>query len=188
MCVCGLVLIIIDWNFLGGEFSYRDEEGEPLVDFDDDVRSEGDQPHELLDDIDDAAYDRSERSPTPVYNDSSSKPRKRLIKKSSAKESESIDFGLDDDDVGDIGGDYGQDDDVAGLVRDDYSDGGKRKREKGEKRRSLEKSRKVERGEKKFKVRRSGGGSLRDHEADPEMKEMWDTIAGGNSEVILVAY
>ncbi|KAH6763379.1 Transcription elongation factor family protein [Perilla frutescens var. hirtella] len=159
---------------------YRDDEGEPLVDFDEDVQSEGDQPHQHL--LDDDVYDRGERSPTPVYDDSSSKPRKRLIKKSSVKESGPLDFGLDDDDVGDVGGDYDRDDDVAGLVRDDYSDDGKRKRDNGEKARSLEKKRKAEKGEKKFKVRKSGGGRMKDHEADPEMKEMWDTIAGDNSE------
>lgn len=170
--------------FLGGEISYRDEEGEPLMDFDEDVQSEGDQSHQhLLDDIDDAVYDRRERSSTPVYSNSNSKPRKRLIKKSSGKESGPLDFGLDDDDIGNVGRDYGRYDDVAGLVRDDYSDGGKRKMEKGEKRRSLEKKRKAEKGEKTFKVRRSGGERMRDHEADPEMKEMWDTIAGDNSEV-----
>ncbi|KAK6158451.1 hypothetical protein DH2020_005765 [Rehmannia glutinosa] len=49
-------------------------------------------------------------------------------------------------------------------------------------RKSVDKKRKVEKGEKKFKVRKSGGGRMRDHEADPEMKEMWDTVAGGDSE------
>ncbi|XP_047981827.1 protein IWS1 homolog 1-like [Salvia hispanica] len=156
--------------------AYRDEEGEPLVDFDDDVRSEGDQPQDLFDDIDDSVYDRRDRSPTPVLNDSSSRPRKRLIKKSAVNEPGPIDFGLDDDDVG---GDYGREDDVSGLVRDDYS--GKRKRDKNEKLRILEKNRRAEK-EKKFKVRKSGGGRMKDHEADPEMKEMWDTIAGDNSE------
>ncbi|GFP79316.1 protein iws1 homolog [Phtheirospermum japonicum] len=111
---------------------YRDEDGEPLMDFDEDTQS--DEPHQhLLDDEDDANYDRP---PTPVYNDPKAKPRKRLIKKSSGK--------------------------------DDFSDGGKRKRGKGEKSTSAEKRRKREK--------------LRDHEADPEMKEMWDTIAGDNSE------
>ncbi|KAL0447723.1 UNVERIFIED_CONTAM: protein IWS11 [Sesamum latifolium] len=71
---------------------------------------------------------------------------------------------------------------MVGLVIDDYSDGEKRKREKGEKRKIAEKTRKGEKGEKKFKMRKSGGRRMRDHEADPEMKEMWDTIAGGNSE------
>ncbi|PIN20152.1 hypothetical protein CDL12_07168 [Handroanthus impetiginosus] len=162
---------------------YRDEDGEPLMDFDEDIQSDREEPQQhLLDDEDDAFYDRRERSPTPVYNDSNSKPRKRLIKKSSGKDSGPVDFGLEDDD-GDVGGDYPRDEDVAGSVRDDYSDGGKGKREKNsEKRKIVEKKRKGEKGEKKFKVRKSGGGRMRDHEADPEMKEMWDTIAGGNSE------
>ncbi|KAL0393704.1 UNVERIFIED_CONTAM: Phosphomevalonate kinase, peroxisomal [Sesamum latifolium] len=93
-----------------------------------------------------------------------------------------VDFGLDDDEGGDRG-DYGGDEgDMAGLVRGNYSDGGKRKKEGGEKRKILEKKRKGEKGVKKFKVRQSGGGRMRDHEADPEMKEMWDTVAGGDSE------
>ncbi|KAH6822654.1 Transcription elongation factor family protein [Perilla frutescens var. hirtella] len=105
-----------DWQILGGEFSYRDDEGEPLVDFDEDVQSEGDQPHQHV--LDDDVYDREEEG----YN--------------------------------------------------------------GEKARSLEKKRKAEKGEKKFKVRirKSGGGRMKDHEADPDMKEMWDTNAGDNSE------
>ncbi|KAL8490237.1 hypothetical protein ACS0TY_025465 [Phlomoides rotata] len=145
---------------------YRDEDGEPLMDFDEDIRSDGDEPHQNLQDDDDVYVPR-ERSPTPVYDDSNSRPRKRLVKKTSGKESGPVDLGLDDD-VGDAG-------------RDDYSDGGKRKREVGEKSRILEKKRKGEKGEKKFRVKK-GGGRLRDQEADPEMKEMWDTIAGGNSE------
>ncbi|KAI3468585.1 hypothetical protein Pfo_025248 [Paulownia fortunei] len=163
---------------------YRDEDGEPLMDFDEDIQSDRDEPQQhLLDDENDVVYDRRERSPTPVYNDSKAKPRKRLIKKSSSgKASGPVDFGLDDDE-GDVGGDYGGDeDDMAGMVRENYSDGGKRKKEMGEKRKNVEKKRKGEKGEKKIKMRRSGGGRMRDHEADPEMKEMWDTIAGGDSE------
>lgn len=167
-----------------GEFSYRDEDGEPLMDFND-IQSDPDEPQQqLLDDEDDTLYDRRERPPTPVYNDSKAKPRKRLVKKSSGKDSGPVDFGLNDDDLGDVGGDYRGEDDMVGLVRDDYSDGGKMNREKGEKRKSVEKKRKVEKGEKRFKVRNSGGGRMKGHEADPEMKEMWDTIAGDNSEVV----
>ncbi|XP_042035331.1 protein IWS1 homolog 1-like [Salvia splendens] len=33
-----------------------------------------------------------------------------------------------------------------------------------------------------FKLRRNGVGGLRDEEADPEIEEMWDTVAGGDSE------
>ncbi|KAK6137258.1 hypothetical protein DH2020_029005 [Rehmannia glutinosa] len=156
---------------------YRDEDGEPLMDFDEDIQSDQDEPHQhLLDDGDDAAYDR-ESDPQRQCTMTRSRPRKRLIKKSSSsKESGPLDFGLDDDE-GDVGGDYGGDeDDMAGMVRENYSDGGKSKRERGEMRKSVDKKRKVEKGEKKFKVRKSGGGRMRDHEADPEMKEMWDTV------------
>ncbi|XP_073042789.1 protein IWS1 homolog 1-like isoform X1 [Primulina eburnea] len=158
---------------------YRDEDGEPLMDFDEDIRSDRDEPQQY-----DEAWgydDRHQRSPTPVYSDSKAKPRKRLIKKSSPeKDLGAADFGLNDDD-----GDYHGDDDiqeVAGMVRDDHLDGTKRKKENGVKRKIVEKNKKVEKGGKKFKVARSGGGRMRDREADPEMKEMWATIAGGDSE------
>ncbi|KAL0324171.1 UNVERIFIED_CONTAM: protein IWS11 [Sesamum calycinum] len=99
---------------------YRDEDGEPLMDFDEDVQSDGDEPQQhFLDNEDDAAYDRRDRSPTPVYNDSKAKPRKRLIKKSSSgKDMGPVDFGLDDDEGG-ARGDYGGDEgDMAGMVRE----------------------------------------------------------------------
>ncbi|KAL6549832.1 hypothetical protein OROMI_020320 [Orobanche minor] len=163
---------------------YRDEDGEPLMDFDEDIQSDQDEPQQhLFDDEDDGAYDRTKRSPTPVYNDSKAKPRKRLIKKSSSsKESGPVDFGLDDDE-GDVGGDYGGDDeDMSEIVRESFSDDGKGKRDRGEKMKSLEKKRKREREEQKIKVRKDGGGRMRDHDADPETKEMWDTVAGGDSE------
>ncbi|XP_022878553.1 protein IWS1 homolog 1-like [Olea europaea var. sylvestris] len=166
---------------------YRDEDGEPLMDFEEDVQSDRDERGlDILEDGNDDGWynnDQRERSPTPVYNDSKAKPRKRLIKKSSStpgKDSGFSDFGIEDDEGGVRRG-FGveEDDDVEGIVRDDYSDdGGKRKREKGKKRISDEKKRK---GEKKFKLRKSGGTS-RDYEADPEVKEMWETIAGGDSE------
>ncbi|KAL0447722.1 UNVERIFIED_CONTAM: protein IWS11 [Sesamum latifolium] len=67
---------------------YRDEDGEPLMDFDEDVQSDRDEPQQhLLDDLDDSLYESHERSPTPVYSDSKAKPRKRLIKKSSGRDS-----------------------------------------------------------------------------------------------------
>ncbi|KAL8490240.1 hypothetical protein ACS0TY_025955 [Phlomoides rotata] len=151
---------------------YRDEDGERLMNLDEDIRSEGDEPHQnLLDD--DAVYAHRERSPTPVYNDSISRPRKRLIKNSSGKESGPVDLGLDDD-IGDADRVRGRD--------DDYSDGGKRKKGTGEKSKILVIKMKGEKGERTFRVKKSGGGRMRDHEADPEIKEMWDAIAGGNSE------
>lgn len=158
------------------------------MDFDEDVHEEY-EPQSIQDDDDWGKADARGRSPTPVYNDSIPKPRKRLVKKSSpSRDSVPVDFGLDDDDVGDSE-DYGANDDgVPNLGRDDYSKSGKRKVDKGDKRRIVEKKRKgVEKVDRKLKLRKSGGGGrMRDHEADPEMKEMWDTVAGGNSEVRVV--
>ncbi|KAL8490242.1 hypothetical protein ACS0TY_025957 [Phlomoides rotata] len=63
-----------------------------------------DEPHKnRLDD--DAVYAHRERSPTPVYNDSNSRPRKRLFKKSSGP----VDLGLEDE-IGDAGRVRGRDD------------------------------------------------------------------------------
>lgn len=162
------------------EFSYRDEDGEPLMDFDEDIPSDGDEPQQyLLDDEDDAVDDQRERSTTPVYNDSKAMPRKRLIKKfSSDGVSGPVDLGLEDDEVG---GDYGgNEDNRAGMAKESDIDGGYRKKERGEKRKNVEKKQKGESGEKH---RRNGGGRMRDVEADPETKEMWETVAGGDSEV-----
>ncbi|XP_071701962.1 protein IWS1 homolog 1-like [Rutidosis leptorrhynchoides] len=187
---------------------YRDEDGEPLMDYDDGFQSDhGDdndnnnndeQHHQLFDDnledeIDDTDW-QSNRESTPVFNesDSKSKPRKRLIKKSTADEP-SPGFPVDDD----------VEDEMAAFVRDDeYSGGGGKRKFSGdggsgskrkEKKSSFSKfSEKAGRGgsEKsgmKFKGssgskrsgRSGGGGGGGD---DAEVKEMWDTIAGGDSE------
>lgn len=161
--------------FVCGESSYRDENGEPLMDFDEDVPSDGDEPQQyLLDDEDDGVDDRRERSATPVYNDSKVKPRKRLIKKfSSDNASGPVDLGLEDDEAG-----GGNDDSRATKTgKESYINSGNSKKERGEKRKNVEKKQKGE------KHRRNGGGRMGADETDPEMKEMWDTVAGGDSEV-----
>ncbi|CAK9153235.1 unnamed protein product [Ilex paraguariensis] len=170
---------------------YRDEDGEPLMDYDE-VQSEDEHqvdpnPNLLDDNLDDDDWgrqQREDRSPTPVFNesDSKSKPRKRLIKKSSTSFDNNSNF---DDDYND---------DVVGLVRDDSdgdvatsSGGGKRKKlgkDGGGKKRE-KKLKSKHGGEKTLQTRRSGGysgGRSRDQEGDAEVKEMWDTIAGGDSE------
>ncbi|KAG9150478.1 hypothetical protein Leryth_010856 [Lithospermum erythrorhizon] len=172
---------------------YRDEDGEPLVDFDNEVQSDHEAPLAENDNNWDQQFDRS---PTPVYDDLKSKPRKRLIKKSAGKESTPDLLIADDVDDGyaGVGGainDY--DDGALGMTRDDSEDGGgpsssfgggKRKMFDGGK----EKKKRREKGgdHKKFKVRKNGGYSdasrLRDEEGDPDMKEMWDTIAPGDPE------
>ncbi|XP_011074743.1 protein IWS1 homolog 1 [Sesamum indicum] len=174
---------------------YRDEDGEPLMDVDEEIQSDLDEPQQHhLDDIDDSLYDSHERSPDPSYIDSKGKLQKRLIIKSPRKDkaklqkrltiksprkdSSPMDLGFNGDD-----GDDSKDDDMAEWIRHYYSDdsdGGKRKREEWAEK-FAEKMRKGEKGEKKFKTRRSGGGEMRDHDEDAEMKEMWDTIPGGNS-------
>ncbi|KAL1809114.1 hypothetical protein DCAR_0728646 [Daucus carota subsp. sativus] len=155
---------------------YRDEDGEPLMDLDDAYQSDQEpQPETLVDDVDDADWRRRERSPTPVYNeDSKSKPRKRLIKKSGGGDEAVPDFGLGDDDL----------DDPAAGVRDEsdgeYANvgekrsGGKDKREK--------KKGKMERREKSGGERREKFRVKKRSRDDKEVKEMWDTIAGGDSE------
>ncbi|KAI3706918.1 hypothetical protein L6452_25002 [Arctium lappa] len=172
---------------------YRDEDGEPLMDYDDEFQSDhddanNDQHQHLLEDtLDDELEDnnwqssRQERSPTPVLNesDSKSKPRKRLIKKSTAEESVP-DFAIDDD----------LEDETTAFVRDDSdSSGGKRKSmsnsKKKEKKSSYSKfldkgGREREKSVSKLKVNSKRGG--RSGGDDAEVKEMWDTIAGGDSE------
>ncbi|CAL9028776.1 unnamed protein product [Prunus brigantina] len=137
---------------------YRDEDGEPLMDYDDfgAGRDPSPEPHQDdgLEDNDDLR-DR-DQSQTPVYDaDPSSlksKPRKRLIKKSHVGK-----LPVSSD-----------------LVDDDGEDGdeGSGKRLKKEKRHKGEKK------GPKFPRR-----SFSDKAAtDGEVKEMWDTIAGGDSE------
>ncbi|CAL5429462.1 unnamed protein product [Camellia sinensis] len=177
---------------------YVDEEGEPLMDFDDDIQSDHEpQRHDHnnllddnLDDEDDDAWRRQERSPTPIHNDSDSKskPRKRLIKKSTTGKETVPDFGLGDED----------DNDELGPIESDFDDSrsfgsGKRKREskdgggsgrKREKKLERREGHGSEKGGSKFKLKKAGvsEGRSRDRDGDREVKEMWDTIAGGDSE------
>ncbi|CAI9274806.1 unnamed protein product [Lactuca saligna] len=177
---------------------YRDEDGEPLMDYDDGFQSDhGDdnnnQHQNLLDDnLDDELEDndwqsnRQERSPTPVHNesDSKSKPRKRLIKKSTAEET-LPDFAIDDDVEDEMASFVRDDSDSGGGKRKKFSSGGGSSSKKREKKLSASKfsdrgGRSNEKGGSKFKVNSKRGG--RSGGDDAEVKEMWDTIAGGDSE------
>ncbi|PWA65684.1 Transcription factor IIS [Artemisia annua] len=177
---------------------YRDEDGEPLMDYDDGFQSDhGDdnnhqqhqQPHHLIDEnlddeLDDNDWnnDRQNRSPTPVYNesDSKSKPRKRLIKKSTVEES-APDF------VDEV------EDDVDGFVREDSDGsggGGKRKKVEGSGKKKkfssgkfTDRERERERGGRSEKSgsKSKGSGKRRSGE-DAEVKEMWETVAGDSED------
>ncbi|KAG5524328.1 hypothetical protein RHGRI_031112 [Rhododendron griersonianum] len=191
---------------------YVDEDGEPLMDFDDDVQSDpepqqGGDDRNLVDDEDEDDWRREERSPTPVYNqsESKSKPRKRLIKKSSAADEEGapdLGFDDDDDDVAAAAAAFESENDEepvssggGGMRKKSSKDGGGGKREKKGKSERREREGGGGGSEKsKFKLKKSssgysgggGGGkssSKRDRNGDDsEVKEMWDTIAGGDSE------
>ncbi|CAI0418701.1 unnamed protein product, partial [Linum tenue] len=165
---------------------YRDEDGEPLMDYDD-MASDGGQSPGVHDDfIDD------DGSRTPVYDaDKSSKPRKRLVKKSDggrdsyAAPPELVDE--DDDDQGYDAREYSRD-------REGSAEGKKRRRLGKEGIGSSGKDRKrlFSKGDKKFGSSSKSGGGMPKRGAYPgrlvagkddgEVKEMWDTIAGGDSE------
>ncbi|XP_031486034.1 protein IWS1 homolog 1 [Nymphaea colorata] len=156
---------------------YRDEDGEPLMD--------PDMPSDREESLEPEEDWRQERSPTPVLDSGGeedapkAKPRKRLIKKSTAQSS----VGFDDEAPSP---DYGEG--YSGKSRwSDDVDGEPRKRKKlkeGEQRKE-----KKLKAEKRFgKSTRSGGkggssGGFHSHGGDSEMvKEMWESIAGADSE------
>ncbi|KAL5716734.1 hypothetical protein ACHQM5_009862 [Ranunculus cassubicifolius] len=162
---------------MGYDDPYRDEDGEPLMD-PDNVLSDGDiEPEEDADDW------RRERSPTPVQDwdalktGGSNKPRKRLVKKSDLP-----DFGDDD-----------EPEEQPDFLRDEYDPeepmslkrkGSSGLKDGGRKDKKKQKADFKSGASKGSKFSGKAGGSRRsnDHGADPEMKEMWDTIAGGDSE------
>ncbi|XP_057448682.1 protein IWS1 homolog 1-like [Lotus japonicus] len=165
----------------------RDEDGEPLMDYDD-VQSDREpspEPNNNLNDFEEDVDDwgNRERSQTPVYdNDSSkSKPRKRLIKKGGGGGSQSVAPDLEDE---------VEEEDFP--VRSDEGEGRKRKKEKdggsGKKEKRLKgdtrfgSSSSGGKGGSKFGSAKKGFGGKAGKDHDGEVKEMWDTIAGGDSE------
>ncbi|XP_047327795.1 protein IWS1 homolog 1 [Impatiens glandulifera] len=176
---------------------YRDEDGEPLMDFDDEgVQSDQEQRVDHFNYREDTGLEgdvdlrRQDRSPTPVFDqsDSKSKPRKRLVKKDAARET-SPDHGIANDyeDMGDFvrdESDYDARLSSGGAKRkkseNDYGGEGSRKRDKKEKFDKRERHG-SDKGGTKFKVRKAGGRQ-REHDGDQEVNEMWQTIAGGDSE------
>ncbi|XP_054810503.1 protein IWS1 homolog 1 [Prosopis cineraria] len=172
---------------------YRDEDGEPLMDYDD-VQSDRElspepQQQGLFDDLEEDVDDwrGRERSQTPVYDNDSSmskaKPRKRLIKKSDTGGQSVAPELVDEDEEAD--GNI-----PASFVRDGSEEGEGRKR-KGKDGGSGKKEKRYK-GEKRLGSNGKGGSKSgllkkgfavkagKDHDGD--VKEMWDTIAGGDSE------
>uniref|UniRef100_A0A7N0TYU6 TFIIS N-terminal domain-containing protein n=2 Tax=Kalanchoe fedtschenkoi TaxID=63787 RepID=A0A7N0TYU6_KALFE len=164
---------------------YRDEDGEPVIDFDDQPSDDGGRsPEPLREDdlvLDDDDEEEEERSRTPLFDPdkATARPRKRLVKKGGVDDGVGLGFGLEDED----GGEYNPD----GGEREYFNQ--KRKayeREGGESSRKNEERFKGDRDRGKGVVRRgmvkksspSGkGGRSRVDET-----EMWNTVAGGDSE------
>ncbi|RZC27920.1 protein IWS1 homolog 1-like [Glycine soja] len=165
---------------------YRDEDGEPLMDYDDiqSDREPSPEPRRQDDDFDEDVdeWRGRDRSQTPVYDTdpSRSKPRKRLIKKSDAGK-QAVEPELEDEDVEGYVPEAMFDEADTGRKRKKGKEGGsgkKEKRMKGEKSFGSSGGKsgsKFGSGKKGF-----GGKAGKDH--DGEVKEMWDTIAGGDSE------
>ncbi|KAK2662645.1 hypothetical protein Ddye_001219 [Dipteronia dyeriana] len=161
---------------------YRDEDGEPLMDFDD-INSEGDQSpvpqsNDILDDLEDdiGELPSRERSPTPVYGSekSKSKPMKRLVKKGSMGGGTPSLIDEDEDNL--IGDDFEME--MEERKRKKFGKEGKeKKRHKAEKRFGSSSSS----GGKGISPKSSKKGTVKD--ADKMLNEMWNAVAPpGDSE------
>ncbi|KAF5729740.1 protein IWS1 [Tripterygium wilfordii] len=164
---------------------YRDEDGEPLMDFDDiqSDREQSSEPHQqdLFDDVEDNVddWDNRERSPTPVYDTDKVKPRKRLIKKSTMGDDSEPPSHLFEEDFGR---------EFSREGSESLEKKRKKKREAGDGNVKKEKRHKFEEyagsggkgsGSKSgLSKKHMMSGRSKDH----DVKEMWDTIAGGDSE------
>lgn len=167
----------------------------------DDIQSDDDQvqlpPNDDVQDFNDVDDDDEEGGGNGNWNqEPKAKTRKRLIKKSDDHSSMPPEFNdfADEDDVGEP--EYGsfpeeEEEEPSPSISKKRKDKGMMK-EGGEKRRKEKKLRKdkysssaggSDGGKGKLSLRRKKGND----EGDPEMKEMWDTIAGGDSEVCLLS-
>lgn len=166
-------------------FRYVDEDGEPLMDPDAHFyREPSAEPAYRLED-DDAEDDwRRERSPTPVHGsavEKGGKPRKRLVKKSGRESSPvpggslSRAFGVEDLDDWEEEPSSSKKRKPSSFSSKEES-GGSGKKGKG-------KLRPQQAPGKPSKSGSKGYEGFRDHGRDSELNEMWNTVAGGDSEV-----
>ncbi|KAG1339234.1 protein IWS1 [Cocos nucifera] len=168
---------------------YMDEDGEPLMDPDMPSDQEpSPEPGYPVDDYEEEDW-RRERSPTPVLDsavdeDKVGKPRKRLVKKD-AKESYQDHSGSPLAAIPGEGLDDWEEEEASSSKKRKASyplKMGKEGSGKKEKRKSSSSS-KMERSTGKVsKAGSRGYEGSRDQGGDPEIKELWDTIAGGGSE------
>jgi transcription factor SPN1 len=153
------------------------------------------QPYEDLDDDLDGGGDWTrDRSPTPVHGDdggagSSSKPRKRLLKKGGGGgmpgDDGLDDFGLEDEDA-DPSAEARKRKGSSSLR--DLARGGAGREKKAKKMRMEDDGRGRDTGmvrDRRGSGGRDSGGRDDQDDGEREIQELWDTIAGGESEVIL---
>ncbi|XP_072997727.1 LOW QUALITY PROTEIN: protein IWS1 homolog 1-like [Typha latifolia] len=165
---------------------YMDEDGEPLMD--PDAPSDREPSPQLRFPVDDDEDDgwRRERSPTPVIGSSVAEgkggTRKRLVKKWGGERSPDrsgtppAPFAVDDlDDWGTRM--RGRRLRIRGVFSSSLK-GGKEGNGKKDKRKKIERSG----GKGSKSSSKSYGGGSRDDDGDQEIKELWDTIAGADSE------
>ncbi|NP_001149167.1 IWS1 C-terminus family protein [Zea mays] len=169
-----------------------DDEGEPIVNLDEREPSPEHQPYEDLDDDLDGGGDWTrDRSPTPVHGDdggagSSSKPRKRLLKKGGGGgmpgDDGLDDFGLEDEDA-DPSAEARKRKGSSSLR--DLARGGAGREKKAKKMRMEDDGRGRDTGmvrDRRGSGGRDSGGRDDQDDGEREIQELWDTIAGGESE------
>lgn len=184
---------------------YRDEDGEPLMDYDD-MPSDREQspeaqpqPDHFLDDNleDDIGEEDNWRnhewSRTPAYDTdpsaSKSKPRKRLIKKSAGADGGASAGFRDYEDEGEGEG-YGATGGAEEFAWEGSDEERRMKRKKLKEAATGKKEKRYKNGDEKkigskwgFSKRGMASSGKGSRDRDGEVKEMWDTIAGGDSEV-----
>ncbi|XP_078178387.1 transcription elongation factor (TFIIS) family protein [Carex rostrata] len=158
---------------------YIDEDGEPLMDPDapSSPPLAPESPDPYMDGDDDEA-ERRDRSPTPVYtsSDKGGKPKKRLIKKSTGGKGDSDE--LMEQELNDW------DDEVREDMPSNSSAKKKRKKEFVKEDREKVKDRKREKGVE-IERRKDGKGEKGAYGSgglEEEEREMWNTVAGEDSE------
>ncbi|CAM8946706.1 unnamed protein product [Rhodiola kirilowii] len=162
---------------------YRDEDGEPVIDFEDDQPSDdgGGSPEPLREDDLILDEEEGEGSRTPVYDPDKamSRPRKRLVKKG---EELGLGFraglGLEDEDAGEYNPDGGERE-YFNQKRKAYEREGGESSKKHEKKFKGDGGRSSGKGVVRPGLVKKAGVSGRSH---VDETEMWNTVAGGDSE------
>ena len=183
------MLLLTPKNFLGrGDF---DEEGEPI--FDPDMASDRELSPDPGEDNNSSQHEEEDEDFTKEPSDASKpKPRKRLIKKTSRENPSSSVSGANNNDE-----EEGEEKDASGTFIDEDEDEDLNKKIRKEKllRESLKAKGKLEMTSNKIS-KLSKNSKKRERPVSPspklsrrgdrEVKEMWDSVVGNESEVILL--